>query len=139
MKLLSRVEFKTAVFKRDKDQCLICRQPAVDAHHIVERKLFKDGGYYLDNGASVCEMHHFQAEQTVISCQQLRNLAKIKSIGLPNNFDSALNYDKWGNIILPNNRRLPGPMFHLDSVQKVLASANLLSFFNLSSLHESNP
>jgi len=129
MKLLSRKEFKDAVFQRDTYKCLVCKEPAVDAHHIIERKLFDDGGYYIDNGSSLCEVHHFQAEQTIISCNTLRQLAKIKMIILPADFNSELEYDKWGNIILKSGSRKPGPLFHQESVQKILESANLLNLF----------
>ena len=57
MSLLSRAEFRDSVFKRDKNKCVFCDKAAIDAHHIIERKLWNDGGYYLNNGASVCEEH----------------------------------------------------------------------------------
>src|SRR5271163_4187653 len=53
MKLLTREEFKQKVFQRDNNLCIVCQAPAVDAHHLIERKLFADSGYYLDNGVSV--------------------------------------------------------------------------------------
>ena len=83
MKLLTRDEFRNSVFKRDGDKCVICKNPAADAHHIMERRLFDDGGYYLDNGASVCPECHLQCEMTLISPQQLREAIGIKSVVLP--------------------------------------------------------
>ena len=44
--LLTRDQFREGVFKRDNHKCVICRAPAVDAHHIIERRLWTDGGYY---------------------------------------------------------------------------------------------
>ena len=44
-KLLTRDEFREAVFARDKHQCVVCAAPAIDAHHVVERKLWIDDGY----------------------------------------------------------------------------------------------
>lgn len=129
MKLLSREEFKMLVFNRDKNQCVVCRKVAVDAHHLIERKLFLDGGYYIDNGVSLCEEHHLEAEKTTISCEDLRKMAKINLIILPKNFDPNLNYDKWGNIIISEFKRLPGPLFHKENVQKVLKLAKLLHIF----------
>jgi 5-methylcytosine-specific restriction endonuclease McrA len=61
--LLTREQYKNAVFKRDNHTCIFCDLPAVDAHHILDRKLFADGGYYLSNGASVCEQHHWDCEK----------------------------------------------------------------------------
>lgn len=52
--LLTREDFKKIVFERDKHKCVVCGQPAVDAHHIIDRALWTDGGYYLDNGVSLC-------------------------------------------------------------------------------------
>lgn len=34
--------------------CVFCKKPATEVHHILDRKLFDDGGYYENNGASVC-------------------------------------------------------------------------------------
>lgn len=46
---LSREEFRREVFARDTGLCVICKAQAVDAHHIVERRLWDDGsfGYYV--------------------------------------------------------------------------------------------
>lgn len=53
MKLLSREDFKTLVFKRDQNKCVVCSSGAVDAHHLLERKLFADGGYSASAFVSV--------------------------------------------------------------------------------------
>lgn len=118
--VLSRDEFREGVFKRDGHKCLICGAPAKDAHHIIERRLFDNGGYYLDNGASVCEKHHIEAEQTLISCEELREKAGIKTVVLPDHLYGDQRYDKWGNPILPNGQRFRGELFHDPSVQKIL-------------------
>jgi RNA ligase-like protein len=119
--LLTRDAFRAAVFGRDKHKCLVCGAPAVDAHHILERKLWGNGGYYLENGASVCETHHIEAEQTVLSCEKLRELAGITKFPLPEHLYPDQPYDKWANPILPNGMRLRGELFEDPSVQKVLA------------------
>lgn len=119
-KLLSRDQFRETVFKRDSYKCLVCNSPAKDAHHIIERRLFPDSGYYLENGASVCEKCHIEAEQTLISCSQLRELAGITKFPIPSHLYPDQEYDKWGNIILPNNMRLQGELFNDPSVQKIL-------------------
>lgn len=84
--LLSRSAFREGVFQRDGYRCVVCKAPAVDAHHIIERRLFSDGGYYLDNGASVCEEHHLAAESTLLSCDELRLLCGIGIVLLPPHF-----------------------------------------------------
>jgi hypothetical protein len=119
-KLLSREQFKELVFKRDKHTCLFCSKPAVDAHHILDRKLWLDNGYYLENGASVCEFHHWEVEKTNISVEEIKAKAGITYNLLPPQLDHSLSYDKWGNIMLDNGMRKPGEMFELENVQKIL-------------------
>ena len=121
-KLLSREQFKGLVFKRDKNTCVFCTQKAHSAHHILDRKLWKDGGYYLSNGASVCEEHHWHCETTYISVSEVRKACGIKEFILPEGFSKDNEYDKWGNPILPNNQRDIGPMFWEENVQKILAN-----------------
>lgn len=120
MKLLTRQEFKDHVFRRDNFTCAFCSKPAQDAHHIIERKLWSDGGYYIENGVSVCEEHHLACERTDISVEDIIKTCNIKRI-LPPGFDPKYIYDKWGNIILHNDeQRLKGPLFQDSSVQKIL-------------------
>ena len=118
--LLSRTEFREGVYARDQRLCVNCQEKAVDAHHIIERRLFPDGGYYLDNGASVCGDCHLLAEQTVLSCDRLRALCGIQRIILPPHLYADQQYDKWGNPILENGLRVKGELFDDLSVQKVL-------------------
>lgn len=119
--LLTRDQFRAQVFARDKHTCVWCGAPAADAHHIIERRLFSDGGYYLANGASVCGACHLKAESTEISCDDLRQKIGIKSFPLPEHLYRDQQYDKWGNPILPSGQRLIGELYHDASVQKVLA------------------
>src|ERR1043166_5897713 len=108
--LLSRDDFRRAVFARDGEKCVICGAAAADAHHILERKLWPDGGYYLENGVSVCQDHHRAAEETTLSCGELRKAAGIVEILLPPHLYSDQEWDKWGNPILPNGQRLKGEL-----------------------------
>jgi hypothetical protein len=128
-KILTRDIFREEVFKRDRFSCVICGIPAKDAHHIIERRLFSDGGYYLDNGASLCETHHIEAEQTTLSCDEIRLRSGINNIIIPDHFYSDYNYDKWGNILLPNGLRIKGELFYDESVQKILKQGNVLDLF----------
>lgn len=118
--LLSRDDFRNGVFARDKYRCVACGAPAQDAHHVVERRLFSNGGYFLDNGASVCGDCHLKAESTVLSCDELREKAGIKKVVIPDHFYEDQPIDKWGNPILPNGQRLKGELFDDESVQKVI-------------------
>lgn len=128
--LLSREEFRKQVFTRDKYCCVVCGKPAQDAHHILERRLFSDGGYYLDNGASVCRKCHTLAERTLISCDELRRYCGIKTVILPEHLYKDQPYDKWGNPMLPNGTRLRGELFNDKSVQKTLTAGGVLLYFS---------
>jgi hypothetical protein len=118
--LLVRDQFREGVFARDAHKCVICGDPAQDAHHIMERRLFTDGGYYLNNGASVCGHCHYHCETTTICTERLREAAGIVEVVLPPHLYKDQRYDKWGNPILPNGTRLQGELFWDESVQKVL-------------------
>lgn len=128
-KLLSRDEFREAVFQRDNKTCVLCGAPAQDAHHIMERRLFPDGGYYVDNGASVCGPCHIRCEQTVVSVEEVREKTGITRPVLPPHLYSDVVYDKWGNVVLPNGTRLAGDLFDDESVQKILRDGGRLSDF----------
>lgn len=109
-RLLTREQFRDRVFKRDQGRCVLCPAPAADAHHILERKLFPDGGYYLDNGASVCSPCHLKCEQCEVSVEDVRKAAGIATPVLPPGFRHDRIYDKWGNEILSDGRKLAGPL-----------------------------
>ncbi len=129
--LLSRTDFRNSTFERDKFQCVACDLPAVDAHHIIERRLFKathqKGGYFLNNGSSLCEKHHIEAEQTTLSCQTIRQLCGIEPVILPEHFYPDFEYDKWGNIITPQGR-LKGELYYELSVQTTLKNHSFLPY-----------
>lgn len=119
--LLTRTQFREGVFERDGHLCVVCKAPGVDAHHITERRLFADGGYYLDNGATLCEQHHIEAEQTFLTTGDIREFAGIRRVILPDHLYHDQPYDKWGNPVMPNGQRLKGELFHDHSVQKILS------------------
>lgn len=131
-KVLTRDEFREGVFARDGHKCVICGEPAKDAHHIIERRLFDNGGYYLSNGASLCQTHHIAAEETTLSCEEIRDAAGIKHIILPDHMynDNDYTYDKWGNIVMPNGTRVRGELFYDESVQKIMGQGGVLDLFS---------
>ena len=132
-KPLSRTEFRESTFKRDNYKCLFCDETQnLDAHHIIERRLFSScGGYHLDNGATLCEKHHRLAETTQLTCDIVRDKAKILNIVLPDYMYPDHVYDKWGNVIYGDrlDKRSIGPLFYDDSVQKILKEGNVLNEF----------
>lgn len=137
MKLLSRDEFRNAVFERDGHKCVICGKGPkdgilIDAHHIIERRLWSDGGYYIENGATLCDRYadmgsigslmgcHMAAETTFITVETIREKAGISKAIIPEDMYDDLVYDKWGNTILPDGRRTRGPLMNDESVKSVL-------------------
>lgn len=119
-RLLTRDEFRRAVFQRDGYACVFCGASAEDAHHIIERRLWSDGGYYIENGASVCEEHHRACERTDQTPEEVRRRCGITTIVLPAHLYADQAYDKWGNTVLPSGQRLKGELFFDESVQTVL-------------------
>lgn len=97
---LGRDAFREGVFARDGHACVLCGAPAQDAHHIIERRLWPDGGYYLDNGASVCGPCHLRCETTEVSVETLRAACGIRTILVPPDLYTDRLYDKWGNVLM---------------------------------------
>ena len=127
--LLTREQFRRSAFERDGYHCVLCHADATEVHHIMERRLFADGGYYLNNAASVCNPCHLRCEQTLVSVEEVREAAGIREAVLPDHLYRDQRYDKWGNPILDNGARLRGELFDDPSVQKVLAQGNVLHLF----------
>ena len=128
--LLSREDFKRLVLAASAGRCVLCLKPASAAHHIMERKLFSDGGYRLSNGAAVCDECHWRCETTEISVEQVLCARGLESPLLPEGLSVHKSYDKWGNEVLPDGRRLPGPLFEDPGVQKALRKGRVLWRFN---------
>lgn len=126
---MTRDEFREAVFARDRGLCVFCGALAQDVHHLLERRLWPDGGYHVDNGISVCGACHVLCEQTLLSVEEGRAAAGIVNIVVPEHMDRDVTYDKWGNVILSDGRRAPGELFYDESVQKVLAQGGVLDLF----------
>jgi len=112
-KLLTRTAFREGTLARDHHTCVWCgtKEGPFDAHHIFERRLWPDEGYYLENGATLCSPCHRLAESTEVSTEELH--AKIGAVRypVPPSFVLGEPYDKWGNPILANGTRTKGPLF----------------------------
>lgn len=130
---LTRDEFRKQVFARDGNKCVFCNETEdLAAHHILDRALFQDGsqGYLIDNGATVCSECHLLCEMTLKSVESVRKACKIKTIIVPEGFDPNIPIDKWANpILLDGLRRLKGPMFNKEGVQKILKRGKVLHLF----------
>lgn len=92
--LLTREQFREGVFKRDRMTCVVpgCGRKMkslddknFDAHHIYERRLWEareeQGGYFLDNGVTVCDHpHHMLAEKNAIPPQAFHRWIGIEPL-----------------------------------------------------------
>lgn len=117
---------REACFARDGGRCVLCDAPAQDAHHIIERRLWPDGGYVLDNLASVCGPCHIMCEQTTYSVEMVREAAGITRIVVPPHMYADERYDKWGNVVRPDGSVAPGELFWDESVQKILREGGIM-------------
>lgn len=108
---MSRHEFRAACVDRDGGTCIVptCDSPVTtspdgpgEVHHIIERKLWDDGGYLPENGVCVCNDHHQLAEQNVIPPQAFwRWSEQTERVHLPRGctdlVKSDTDIDKWGD------------------------------------------
>lgn len=118
--LLTKEQFKNAVFSRDHNKCVFCQKEATTAYHIIDRKLFSDSACYINNGVSLCEEHLKKCETTEISLEEIWNKCSITNKIIPVCFDLKRSHDRYGNLILENGKRLPGANFKKKYVQDAL-------------------
>ena len=128
---MSRQDFRQACVERDGGECLVptCSKPvttdpdgAGEVHHIIERKLWQEGGYIEDNGACVCNEHHRLAEDNIIPPQAFWRWAQVEEPPIPKDNEAVIDRDtdKWGKpmpsphwqehreyIKYPSTRHLP--------------------------------
>lgn len=76
-KKLIRKKFREDVFSRDDYHCVTCGAKGIDrqanpvrivlvfldAHHIIDRNNFPNGGYVKENGITLCDICHKKAEK----------------------------------------------------------------------------
>lgn len=102
--LLTREDFKRLVFAKTNGICAVkgCMEPAVDCHHILDRKLWSDGGYYISNGIPLCGKHHLDAEQGVITPMQCFELIDIDVSALRKPDKIDLEYKEYIELLISN-------------------------------------
>lgn len=93
----NRSQFREEVFARENNTCIVpwCSNKADDAHHILERSLWNNGGYISQNGVGVCNKHHKYAEESEIPPQAFYQWIGITDPELPETVSSKF-CDKWG-------------------------------------------
>lgn len=58
-----RKQFRESVFARDGHKCVFCpKTENLDAHHITDRHEMPNDGYAIENGITLCPLHHEFAE-----------------------------------------------------------------------------
>ena len=107
--LLTRDDFKRLCMERDNQKCRLCGfDKDLSVHHIIERKLWSDGGYYISNGITVCPRCHIQVEgcfvmpsvlweKIGVKLHDVENLSYLYPDGC---FELDTAYDKWMQEIL---------------------------------------
>ena len=117
--MLGRDEWRSAVIARD-GTCVMCTEAGSEVHHIIERRLFPDGGYYMANGVTLCRGCHLRAEESAFTCEQLREAAGISVTLLPFSLAGDERYDKWGNALV-GAVLYPGPLWDEAMAKRVIA------------------
>lgn len=125
---LTRERFGNEVARRDHGLCVLCGKPGTEAHHVLDRKLYPDGGYRLGNGAYVCNPCHWDVETTRVTVERVREAAGISVPFLPPGSGAGDVLDKWGNRIRPDGMREPGPLATDDGCRKALALGGFLGY-----------
>jgi hypothetical protein len=116
------------ILGRDGRRCVRCGGSAdLAVHRLLEPRLFPAGdGGHPDNAVTCCADCRRAAELTLVSPEELRTSAGIERVLLPEGFDDEQRYDRFGNALLPDGTRVPGPLFHEPVVQEALAEAGVL-------------
>ena len=101
---MTREEFKKEVFEVTGGKCCIpgCGCDAVDAHHIMNRHLWSNGGYDITNGAALCAKHHMDAEKGIISPRQCLEFMgiPIDSIKTPDKLEDHLTREEYIELLM---------------------------------------
>lgn len=95
-----RRKFRDSVFKRDKYTCIVCNKKHVssdtlDAHHITNRNELPNGGYVLENGATLCkDSCHLDVEEFYWSDRKQPSTLSPESLYKKINSSYELAYEK---------------------------------------------
>jgi len=127
--LLTAERFQAAVLYRDRHRCVFCQQKALGAYHIIEQRAFPTGGFYLENGAALCEQHRQACDMTLISVDDVRSAAGIETVCVPPDWYEDEKFDRWGNLYLPTGMRSKGELFYDPAVQRLLKMGGVLDQF----------
>lgn len=137
--LLSPTQFQEVILVRDKHCCVICQKPGARVAHLMDKALWSDGGYYQENGATVCLEHDLAFKRTQISVEEVRQAAGISTILLPEHLSVDCQYDRYGNQLVANDQRLRGDIFDRPDVQKHLGEGGFLGDFSVAVSYPSTP
>lgn len=154
---MDRDRWREAVFARDGHACVRCGRRAgdvkLDAHHLMERRLFGapgeplPGGYAQANGVTLCDASaadggpscHMLAEGCVVLPDELRAMAGIDQVVLPVQLLADEQWDKWGSPVLADGTRGTGELFWEEPVQKVLRQMGTIDLYRTKVKHSRTP
>lgn len=110
--LMFRLRARTLAFEHADPvgTLLLLQRPCSGRPSHSRPQAFYQWGYYEENGAPVCETHHWDCETTKISVEEVRLKNGIVNAVLPPDFEQGLVYNKWGNQIVDEYHRIPGPL-----------------------------
>ncbi|WP_241032698.1 RNA ligase family protein [Pseudomonas viridiflava] len=137
--LLTPSQFQDAVLVRDNCTCVICKQPGAKVVHLLDKALWSDGGFYRENGATVCLEHDLAFKRTTLSVEEVRKAAGISTVLLPEHLSVDHKYDCYGNQFIANGQRLRGDFFERPDVQMHLGEGGFLGDFSLAVSYPSTP
>lgn len=127
--LLRPTNFQREVLSRDHHACVCCRSTDVVVAHLLNQQLWSDGGFYVENGVTVCREHELELKRTNLSLETLREAARIPYALTPDHLSAEASYDHWGNQLVENGLRLRGTLFETAAAQKHLAEGGYLGDF----------
>jgi len=72
------VEWREKVFYNDKYVCAVCgkSKPRIHAHHILEWSKYPDRRYDIDNGITLCVLHHQMLHPDIVLTDTRKYLLK---------------------------------------------------------------
>lgn len=108
--------------------CLMCECAAVVTHPMMSPALW-EGTPAAANIIKLCDHHAILLLSGQLTRQELIAKAPLLSPVLPPQLYPTMNYDHWGNLILNDNRRARGELFHMPNTQQALLASDALSMF----------
>ena len=125
-------KLEQTIRERDADACVICGRRPTGLHFILDPALWPDEtGLQPDNAVLLCPSCREKAEGTSIDCAAIRTACgKLRTLLPPRLTNQGGEiYDRYGNLCLTHDRRVPGELFLEERVQQALQYGECLDSF----------